>query len=76
MRARELGAVGTEVRADVAESGGVQHRIDHRVRHGVAVRVPRQRLLARPFEAREPQGSVAAVRVHVGADADARLPRA
>ena len=55
MRARVLGMVGAEVRADVAEPGGRQQRVDDRVRDGVAVGVPRQRGLARPLEPGEPQ---------------------
>ena len=55
VRAGVLGVIGAEMRADVAEARGRQQRVDDRVRDGIAVGVPRQRRLARPFEAGEPE---------------------
>jgi len=54
---------------------GGQQRVDDRMSHGVAVGVPREGLLPRPFQTREPQRAVAAEAVHVGADPDARRTR-
>ena len=64
-----LGVVGAEVRADVAEARRGEQRVDDGVGDGIAVGVARERGLARPFEAREPQRPVAAEGVDVGADA-------